>query len=161
MKKTVFAGIPLGLALLAPLPAAAQDKSPAAIAASHAELRAKIQNDKKGIVTKNLALTDAEAKKFWPIYEDFQKKLVGPRTEMNRAVLDYVNAEASMTDANARRLIDQVAQAQAAEAKAFANMRTKVMKALPGKKAARYIQIENKIRILGEYDIAAVIPLVP
>jgi hypothetical protein len=34
------------------------------------------------------------------------------------------------------------------------------MKALPAKKAARYLQIENEYRILMRYDLAATVPLV-
>jgi hypothetical protein len=37
----------------------------------------------------------------------------------------------------------------------------KVMNALPPKKAARYLQIENEYRILIKYDLAAIVPLVP
>jgi hypothetical protein len=35
-----------------------------------------------------------------------------------------------------------------------------VLKALPAKKAARYLQIENEFRILLRYDLATVVPLV-
>jgi hypothetical protein len=33
-------------------------------------------------------------------------------------------------------------------------------KVLPAKKVARYLQIENKIRAVVKYDLAAVVPLV-
>ena len=36
----------------------------------------------------------------------------------------------------------------------------KLEKVLPGVKVARYIQIENKIRAVGKYELAAQIPLV-
>jgi hypothetical protein len=32
---------------------------------------------------------------------------------------------------------------------------------LPGRKVARYIQIENKIRAIVKYEIAAEVPLAP
>ena len=35
----------------------------------------KLKADKKAIVTKYMELTDAEAKSFWPVYEDYQKDL--------------------------------------------------------------------------------------
>jgi len=41
-------------------------------------LLAKIQADKKGVVEKSLNLTAAEAKKFWPLYEKFQRELDVP-----------------------------------------------------------------------------------
>jgi formylglycine-generating enzyme required for sulfatase activity len=36
----------------------------------------------------------------------------------------------------------------------------KVLKALPPKKAARYLQVENEYRILLKYDLALAVPLV-
>ncbi|MGH7927600.1 MAG: hypothetical protein ACREQV_07380, partial [Candidatus Binatia bacterium] len=38
-------------------------------------LREKIRADKKLVVALNMDLTDAEAKNFWPIYEQYQKDL--------------------------------------------------------------------------------------
>ena len=39
-------------------------------------------------------------------------------------------------------------------------MQKAVMKALPPKKAIRYLQLESKIRAMQDYDIAKGIPLV-
>ncbi len=47
-----------------------------------------------------------------------------------------------------------------AETKLRSSLVPKVMAVLPGSKAARYIQIENKIRALVRYELAAGIPLV-
>ena len=38
-------------------------------------LREKIQADKKLVVAANMDLTEAEAKAFWPIYQEYQAKL--------------------------------------------------------------------------------------
>jgi hypothetical protein len=35
----------------------------------------KLKTDKKLIVTKYMELTESEAKKFWPVYEEYQKDL--------------------------------------------------------------------------------------
>ena len=157
----------LAATLIAAVPAVAQDKkaapAPAPAAAQFAkpeELRAKIQSDKKGIVERNLPLTGAESVKFWPLYEAFQKDLAGPQSRINRAVIDYVGMENSITDANAKRLLDQILQAETEEAKIRASHFLKFQKALGAKKAARYMQIENKMRAVLRYETAAAIPLV-
>ena len=54
------------------LPALAQSPAPAAGAPDAAKiqkLRERIRTDPKALVAKNLELTDAEAKAFWPAYE--------------------------------------------------------------------------------------------
>jgi hypothetical protein len=50
--------------------------------------------------------------------------------------------------------------ADEAEIKARRSMHNKVLRALPVKKAARYLQLESKIRAFQDYDIAVAIPLV-
>jgi hypothetical protein len=168
MKRTFLAAIPAAFAFLLPLDATAQaPAAPAAptagapVALSSAELRSRIQSDKKGIVQRNLPLTDAEAKKFWPLYEKFDKDLAGPQSTINRAVLDYVNAGNNITNANAKRLSEEVLRAQEQEAKLRTAHFARVLKVLPATKAARYMQLENKMRAVINYEIAAAIPLVP
>ena len=122
-------------------------------------LLAKIQADKKALVEKSLSLTPAEAKKFWPLYEKFQKELDAPHREYALAVRDYVGAEKSMTDANATRLARVVLAASVSEAKIRERQFKEVSKVLPGVKAARYVQIENKIQAVQRYETAKAIPL--
>lgn len=146
-----------GLSLLAP--AVAQEKPPQELTA--AEWRARIQADKKGIVERAMNLTPAEAKKFWPLYETFQRELAVPQREYTRAVIDYVAAESTMTDANAKRLAEQVLAASSAEARLHEKHFKKLLGVLPAKKAARYMQIESKMQAVLRYDTARTIPLVP
>ena len=46
------------------------------------------------------------------------------------------------------------------EIRARRGLQNRLLKALPPIKAARYLQLESKIRALQDYDIAATIPLV-
>jgi Spy/CpxP family protein refolding chaperone len=124
-----------------------------------AALLAKIQADKKGIVEKSMSLTADEAKKFWPLYDKFQRELAGPQKEYSRAVNDYVAAEKTMTDANAKRLARQVLAANVNEAKLREKHFAEVSKVLPGVKAARYMQVENKISAVQRFETAKAIPL--
>ena len=108
-----------------------------------------------------MSLTDAEAKKFWPVYDAYQRELAPIQARGNRAMIDYINApESAMTNANARRLIDALAAADESEAKVRRAYVAKFSKAIGAKKAARYYQVESKIRAMERYDQAAAIPLV-
>lgn len=140
-------------------PTFAQEKGPAELTV--AEWRARIQADKKGIVERGMNLTPAEAKKFWPLYETFQRELAVPQRERTRAVVDYVAAESTLTDANAKRLAEQALSASLEEARLHQKHFKKLLGVLPAKKAARYAQIENKIQAVLSYDAARTIPLVP
>ena len=158
--KTILAA--LLVAALAAVPAAAQTPpppprgSPAAIDA----VRQAVRDDKRALVGKNMQLSDAEAKRFWPIYDEYQKELDKILQRQNRAVVDYVNQESSMTDTNAGRIAGEVLAADADERKLVDKTYKRLRSAIPVRKAVRFLQIENKIRTLMRYDMAAQIPLV-
>jgi hypothetical protein len=157
MKKPL-AALFAALAVAFVLPAAAQGLPDAA---AQQELRDQLRSDRKVVIEHNMNLSDAEAKKFWPVYEAYQRDLAPIQTRGNRAMLDYINAtDSSMTNANARRLLDQLASADEAEAKVRRTYVAKFAKALGAKRAARYYQVESKIRAMERYDQAAAIPLV-
>jgi hypothetical protein len=152
------------VAALAAAPVLAQTKPAAPAAADNMQiLREKLKADKKLLVAANVDLTEAEAKKFWPIYEEYQKELNKLNDQLAMALVDYAkefNAK-TLTDAKASVLLDRSVAIEEAELKAKRALIAKVRKVLPGIKATRYVQIENKIRALVKYEIAGEVPLAP
>jgi len=124
-------------------------------------LRDKIKADKKLLVAANMDLTEAEGKAFWPIYDSYQKDLAG----LNKRTLDLIVAYADawnndkLTDAVAGKLIKEMVAIEQAEGAMRKRQADKLVKAIPAKKAARYLQIESKIRAVIKYDLASQIPL--
>jgi hypothetical protein len=148
-------------AALTALPAQAQTKPAAAPADNMQILREKLKADKKLLVAANVQLTEAEAKKFWPIYEDYQKELHKLNDQIAMLLVDYAkdyNAR-TLTDAKASALADRSLAIEEAELKLKRATAAKVRKVLPGIKATQYMQIENKIRALVKYEIAGEVPL--
>ena len=135
-----------------------QDKPANNLEITHEKLKA----DKKLIVTNYMELTEAEAKNFWPVYEDYQKDL----QKIDQRLLNLLQSYAtdyrnqSLTDEKAKQLLDEWIAIDNDDAKRRAAYVPKVMKVLPPKKAARYLQIENEYRILLKYDLAVTVPLV-
>jgi len=140
------------------VPAFPQEKPPNNLEIIHEKLKA----DKKLIVEKYMELSESEAKKFWPVYEEYQKDLqtINQRlfNLLQSYAADYRNN--SLTDEKARKLLDDWIAIENDDAKRRSSFVPKVTKALPAKKAARYLQIENEYRILLKYDLAATVPLV-
>lgn len=125
-------------------------------------LREKIKADKKLLVAMNMDLTESEAKGFWPIYDQYQKDL----QRINQRIVTVLESYAddyrakSLTDAKAKKLIDEALAIERAEADLRSTYAPKLSKVLPVTKVARYLQIENKIRAVVKYDIASGVPLV-
>jgi Spy/CpxP family protein refolding chaperone len=160
-------GTPMKTNLVAVLFAVATMLSPAFAAdgnvASDTDMQAlrnAVRANKKALVSSTLSLTDAEAQKFWPIYEAYQRDLDLANRRRNIVVVDVVGSGKPISDLYAKNLANELLAADEAEIKSRRTMQNKVMKALPDKKAARYLQLESKIRAYQDYDIAVAIPLV-
>ena len=110
----------------------------------------KLKADKKLIVSKYMELTESEAKKFWPVYEDYQKDL----QKIDQRLLNLLQSYAadhrnnSLTDEKAKKLLDDWIAIEQDEGKRRGAFAPKVLQAVPPKKAARYLQIENEYRIM-------------
>ena len=125
-------------------------------------LRQKLKADKKLVIAENLKLTDAEGAKFWPVYDAYQKDLQDINQRLAAVINAYADAynKGPVADATAKTLIEEAVAVDDAEAKLKSSLLPKVLAVLPAAKAARYLQIENKIRALLRYELAAGIPLV-
>ena len=125
-------------------------------------LRQKIKADKKLVVADNLKLTDAEGTAFWPVYDAYQKDLQQINQRLAAAIQAYADAynKGPITNETAKKLLDEALAIDDAESKAKSASVPKILAALPATKAARYIQIENKIRAAVRYELAAGIPLI-
>jgi hypothetical protein len=126
-------------------------------------LRQKIKADKKLVVAENLKLTDPEGTAFWPVYDAYQKELQQINQRLAAGILAYADAynKGPVTNETAKKLLDESLAIESAEGALKSAFVPKIMAALPATKAARYIQIENKIRAAVRYELAANIPLVP
>ena len=122
----------------------------------------KIKADKKLVVAQNLSLTDAEGTAFWPVYDAYQKDLEKINQRIAVTILAYAEAynKGPVSNETAKKLLDEAVAIDAAEAKLKTDTVPRVLAVLPAMKAARYIQIENKIRAAVRYELAAGIPLV-
>lgn len=164
MKPLAFILLCAALLAVSPVPVFGQDtKQASPVAATPGDLdavRQAIRTDKRGLVERNLQLTAEEAKRFWPVYDEYQRDLDKVVQRQNRAVLDYVNTESAMTDGNAKRIAREVLKADMDEEKLRERNFRKVSSVLPARKAVRYLQIENKIATVRRYDLAERIALV-
>ena len=140
--------------------AAATAAPPSDDASSLATLRREVRQDKRGVIERGLDLTPAEAKRFWPLYNRYQRDLDRIIDRQNRAVLDYIEADTSITDANARRIAAEMMKADSDEQRLRETQLRKFLSVLPAKKAVRYMQLENRIRMVVRYDITEQLPLV-
>ena len=123
--------------------------------------RAELEATKKQIVAANMTLTDAESQAFWPLFDQYQAKRRA-NTERRVALIQrYADGYAAMTDVAADSLAKEWLDIEKERSELAREWYPKFRKVLPAAKAARFMQIENKLQVLIDYQLAANIPLVP
>ena len=122
----------------------------------------KVQADKKLLVATNMGLTGSEARLFWPIYQEYQTGLNKLNRRIQRLLESYAEAHNSkiLTNEKTRNLIREYLSIEADETKLNGAYIPKLNMVLPANKVARYIQIENKIQAVFNYNLAATVPLI-
>jgi len=162
MKRNLAAVILLAIMIAAPH-AFAADKP--ATANDLAAMWKAVQADKKAYVASVLDLTPAEARKFWPIYDAYQRDLDVANRRRNVALEGLIGVDRPISDLYAKQLASELIAADEAEVKARRSMqnrliRPKLLSPVPAKKAARYLQLESQIRAVQYYGIAQEYPLI-
>lgn len=126
-------------------------------------LRAKMQADKRLLVADAMQLTDAEGKVFWPIYDAHQTDLDRINVQTGKLIARYAAAynkgAGALTSGQAKQLMDESFALEEKELSLRRTSAAKLAKALSAAQAARYVQIENKLRAALRYELAAEIPL--
>ena len=123
-------------------------------------LRKDLRAEKKELIAANLSLTEAEAQKFWVVYDQYAVELRRIYDQRVSLIQEYVADYADITDAKAavfmKRAIDNE--------EAVTRLRQKYVplftKILPGKKTAMFFQIEKRLSLLIDLQLASEIPFV-
>jgi hypothetical protein len=123
-------------------------------------LRQDIRSKKKQTIAANLQLTDADATKFWPVYDQYTEELVKINNEKYAVIKEYADAWGNLKDDQAMSLINR---ALAVDEK-VAQLRIKYVpifgKVVAGSKVATFFQIERRVQALIDLQLSAQLPLV-
>jgi Spy/CpxP family protein refolding chaperone len=156
--KTIVVAACVALVALANVTAWAQSKD--ADVTDLQAMRAAVKADKRAFVAATLALTPAQAKRFWPAYDAYQRSIDASKRTRNVALEGLIARDKPMSDPYARNLAVELVASDEAEVKARRTLYNRVMRALPPTKAARYLQLESKVRAAENYDLAVAFPLI-
>jgi hypothetical protein len=146
--------------LSTPIVRAAEPGGPAAPRVDLDLLRDTIRANRKALIAVNLALTDEEAAKFWPLYERYQKEISGPGDRLAALVEDYITHFRDLSNEKALQLTADYLAAEADRLQVRRTYLGEFAKILPGRTVARFYQIENKMDAVLRYDLAGTIPVV-
>jgi hypothetical protein len=123
-------------------------------------LRKDIRSQKKQLVAANLKLTDAEATKFWPVYDRYTADLMKINDKKYSLIQDYADHWGTMTDEQASSFLRQWLDVDIA----IANLRQKyvpeVAQVLNGRKTATFFQLDRRISMMIDLQLSSKLPIV-
>ena len=122
-------------------------------------LISQIQTDKRAVVLSAMEMSDAEVAKFTPIYDAYQAEMKGIMTRGTEVVNKFASNYDTMTDDAAKAILKdffKVRDDRNALVKTYAK---KMEKELPATKVLRWVQIENKLNALLDFEAARIVPL--
>ena len=146
-------------------PAQAQEPKPAASAKPSVEesikaFRADLQSKRADVMAKSVSLNAEQAAKFWPVFEQYQKEQNVIMDEHLNGIQKYVDAYETLDDATALAFmnahLDRDTKMNALRQKYLAEFQ----KVLPVRLAVRVVQIDRRLSLATQAQIANLIPLV-
>ena len=123
-------------------------------------LRKDLRSQTKQIVAANVTLTAAEAQKFWPIYDQYAAELAKINDTKLSLIKEYAANYAAFTDAQAQSIMERWTAADDAAIQLRIKYIPILQKVLPGKTVALFFQVDRRIGVLMDLQVASDIPLV-
>jgi hypothetical protein len=123
-------------------------------------LRTDLRSDKKQLIAANLSLTDSEATKFWPVYDQYQAEYSKIGDAKVALIKDYAANWGTISDDQALALLKRSQDIDESVIQLRKKYVPIINKVLPGKKTATFFQLDRRIDDLVNVQLASQIPLV-
>lgn len=119
-----------------------------------------LKAEKKVAVTEAMQLTEAESQPFWNLYNEYQTNLYLVQNKRIAIIKDFAENYESLSDEKADELWVNSMKYRQELLKLKKSYYNKFKKVVSPGKAARFMQLENKIETLIDAQLALEIPLI-
>jgi hypothetical protein len=123
-------------------------------------LRKDLRSQKRQIIAANMKLTDAEAEKFWPTYDQYTADLVKINDVKYALIKEYAQSYNSLTDEQG----DSLSKRWLTLDESIVQLRLKYVpifrKVLSGRSTALFFQLDRRVQLMIDLQLAQSIPLV-
>ena len=123
--------------------------------------RSVIKADRQAIVVATMELTQTEAKDFWPLYNQYRSEMDKVADGMIKLVLEYAKLYPDIPEDRAKQLLKDYTNLQQKRVDKRTAFLKKFTRVLPAAKALRFAQVETRLDLLVQLQLAAEVPLAP
>jgi Spy/CpxP family protein refolding chaperone len=122
-------------------------------------LKQDIRSHRKQLVAANMYLTEADATKFWPVYDQYVSEVLKANDAELRLIREYLESKSESEEQ-----VDTLAKKWLQEDESMVALRLKYYpafrKVISAKSTARFFQIDRRVQMMIDLQLAAQIPLV-
>ena len=123
-------------------------------------LRKDVRSQRKQIIAANMNLSDSEAEKFWPVYEQYVSDLVKLNGTKYALIKQYIQTKGALTDAEAEAAVNQWVSID----QSVGELRKKYIplfrKVLTAKNTALFYQLDRRVQMMIDLQLASAIPMI-
>jgi hypothetical protein len=124
-------------------------------------LREDIQSRKDQIITDTMMFSDKEAVAFWPLYKEYAAAQHSIAQKRFALITDYAQNLDKMDDAKARALTERMLTIEDETLALRKKYFPRFEKAVGGKHAAKFYQVDNRLTHMVDVQLTSEIPLIP
>jgi hypothetical protein len=107
-----------------------------------------------------MSFSEAEAQKFWPVFDRFSADLAKINDSKYGLIREYVRDYSQLTDAQASSLVERWLKADQDSITLRRKYLPEFLKVLPPKRAALYQQLDRRIQLMVDLQLASDLQLI-
>lgn len=122
-------------------------------------LRENVPDEKEQLIALVMFFNEADAAKFWPIYEQYRAELDKLNASEATSIDDYVRNNGHLTDQQADQIVHSQTQFQSQRAALLEKYYEQFKNALGPVSAARFFEAENQLLSLTDLQLSSKLPV--
>ena len=123
-------------------------------------LRKDLRSKRKQLIAANLILTDTEAAKFWPVYDQYIAELITINDRKFGLIQEYADNWGKMTNDQSLLFTRNWLEMDIAISQLRQKYVPMVAKVLEGRKTATFFQLDRRIAMMMDLQVSSQMPLV-
>src|SRR6201987_4146294 len=123
-------------------------------------LRQNLRSKRKQLVAANLKLTDTDAKKFWPVYDQYMTELIAINDRKFGLIQQYADNWGKLTNDQSLLFARNWLEMEIEITQLRPHYVPIVAKVLDGKKTTTFFQLDRRIAMMLELQVSSQMPLV-
>jgi hypothetical protein len=123
-------------------------------------MRKDIRSMRKQLIAANLTLTADQATKFWPVYDQYIAELVKVNNTKYQLLKEYFDSYGTLTAEQADSMTKRLLALDVSVAELRQKYQPNFRAVLPAKETATFFQLDRRIAMMIDLQLASQIPLV-